>query len=277
MKKIVVIATLLVAAIIAAYAYHLNSLLAGVANLSGANLHATAWYPSTRSSEERVMDLGYAVCSLPSDISGELQRVEDSMFICLVAADKQPQVTFCPPVPESDADVGLLIKQTRAFGIQADTMFDLKKRALATMPFTLIDGLRWGRTKVVREATLLTFKALTFPADSEVRFFESDLLGMFIYSRQGSGMIDLYDKHAGVSQVFLVPTKDLLRIADVLATSYKIVGSPKTSTDLETMLTEQRLPQISFSKPNNVESLGSEAERLAEVADEIKRRRASRN
>lgn len=270
---------LIVAVGIAAYAYYLNYTLIAVSKLPGADLQATPWSPSPNAAAGRSFDLGYATLDLPTDISGDLHREETSIFVRVGSAENQPQITFCPPVSDNEPDVAHLVEQARTLGVDCDTFFGLKKRVLATMPFTLPEALIWGRSKAAGQAALLTLKTLTFPADSEVRFFENQSLGMFIFARNDVGTIDLYDKRAGVSQAVLVQgsSKDLLRIADALAASYQIVGSPKASTDFEQLLMGRNLPRLSLPNPEQEGASRSEAERLEEVANEIRRRRESRS
>lgn len=278
MGKIAGILCFLGALAVAGYAFYLHRSIEAVSKLPGANLQVVPWTPTSVQGKSRFLNLGYATMQLPDEISANPERIGQSLYVSVGSEKASVWTSFCAPLSDKSDEVQEFLQSAAELGASAATSFELKKTALGSRPFTFGDAVVMGREAAARQATLLMLKSLLFPADSSgVRVFENQRLGIFIFEREGLGLLDIYEKRSRVAQTILVkgPPDALLRVANYIVTSYEIVGAPTQEADFAAKLTEAGIAETEETAAPAPSM--SETQRLGLVANEIRQRRAVRN
>ncbi len=222
----------------------------------------------------RLINLGFARFELPASILGEPWQVGDNLFIVFGAGDG---LFFGPPISESDeAMVSALESISVLTDAKVDSLFELKKRALAARPFTVWSLPILGKRKAALGATLITLKSL-FAFDAPVvRVIETSELGIFVALTPRHTVIAIYDKRKRISQELFIPPEaiDIDQVMAALIASYRFTSHETTR---DGWIAEMKAAGIQ-SRPEAASDTSQldEEKRLTQVADEVRQRRAAR-
>ncbi len=155
--------------------------------------------------------------------------------------------------------------------------FEAQKRTLEIQPFNVFGAIARGYKTSVRDLTLLAVKNLSFgSARDTVKVFENETTGAFVFRAEIGDFIEVHDKKAGLSQLFIVPhqTGDVNVIASAIIKTYRAESGDLTDEEL---LKRLRATGISRTTPRTESTTDTHKVRFDQVAEEVRNRRIDRS
>jgi hypothetical protein len=263
-------ATLLLGAIL----YYFQSKISAITDLSNSHLGSGPFVLQTPAAETREINLGFSHFSLPATVPGTPVQMHGTLFVNFVSENTRPILTICPPRSEREETFRSFLAQFRAFTEDTSaSWFAAQRKILETQTFNVFGAIRKGRRASIRDLTLLVMKGLQFgAARNAVRIFENQITGAFIYTTARGEFIEVYDKAAGVSQLFIVSPEagGIDTIASAIIQTYHAEIGEHTETQLLEKLHATGIPNLpapSFEPGNKAE----EEERLKMVAEDVRK------
>lgn len=226
----------------------------------------------------RTIDLGYVRFAAPDELGDNLVRHDDTIVVSLRQREKIVLSVF-PPLADSDPETKSMLRNfAQLSGEPEPTYFELRKRALFTRPFRGWAVLERGRRQAKIDALLLAIKSMR-PA-GDVFFFENEKFGAIVVQAAESSYVELTEKRAGVTQLFLLGTSvDPRRLVAGLLASYEWTSATTDEAELRRLLVNTGLPQLKSSlasSDKNLERIADDDPRLKVIVDEVRARRAKR-
>jgi hypothetical protein len=258
--------------------YFLQSKLFAATDTPPARVRSEPLALRTITSELRLLDLGFSSFAIPKTVPGQLAQVNDTLFINLSSEGRNPLLTICAPFFEHDDAVQHLLAQLRiTMGVSSISWFEPQKRTLEVQPFNIFGAIAKGRKASVRDLTLLLIKKLSFgSALGNISVFENENTGAFVYRAEIGSFVEVHDKKTGLSQLIIVSPKagDPNEVASTIIQTYRTEAGIKTDDEL---LKRLRATGISRTPQRAESTTQLEDERLAGVAEEVRKRRIERS
>jgi len=267
-----------VALLVGGALYSLQSKISAATTTPSAGLKSEPFVLRPIEIESRVIDLGFSRFSIPKAVPGDPFQVNDTLFVNLNSESQRPSLTICAPFSDRDATVQDLLDQLKILlGIPSISWFEAQKRTLEIQPFNIFGVLAKGYKASVRDLTLLAVKNLSFgSARDTVKVFENETTGAFIYKAEIGDFIEVHDKKAGLSQLFIVPpqTGDVNVIASAIIKTYRAESGDLTEAGL---LKRLSATGISKTTPRTESTTDTHKVRFDQVAEEVRNRRIERS
>lgn len=277
--RIFLIISAIVVTYVVGYSYYAWSKLSPVMNNPSVSLPLVPYELKPYDGPTREINLGFARFKLPAEIVGEPVQLDDTLFVAFDQGTQSYPIFFGPPILDIDQQIQSTLEQYNQLSDETITsLFELKKRALRTMPFPFWSLLTRGVKKTTTEAIMLLLKTtIIHPAERSAMLYENDRVGILILEGAKLTIISIYDKKSqSTHELFL--ESGLTKVDPVvsaLATSYQFTSQATTEEQLLAELRATGTPTQSTENIKNA-TAGAAPERLQQVADEILRRRALR-
>jgi hypothetical protein len=261
--------------------YYFQTKIFKVTDSPSTRIRSEPFALQTTDTEIRTINLGFSHFSLPNTVTANPVQMHGTLFVSFVSEKQNPILTVCPPVSEQDEAIRKLRSQLQRFTADnSGSWFHALKSILELQPFDVLGAIRKGRRESIRDLTLLVAKSLYFgAARGTVRVFENEITGAFIYDTVSGAFIEVHDKAAAVSQLFIVAPEagDFDQIASTVIQTYRAVAVNKTEAELLEQLSATGIPNVEAPSAGTDPMNESEESRLEKVVEEVRKRRIERS
>lgn len=261
--------------------WYLQSKISVVTNGPFAGVRSEPFIMHATSPEIRPINLGFSQFSLPRTVLGSPVQIDDSLFVSLSVENQRGTLTICPPFSEHEAATQDLLTQLKILlGAHSLSWFEAKKRTLEARPFNIFGAIAKGRKASARDLMLILMKGMTFgAARGNVRVFENENTGAFVYNGDETLFVEMHDNASGVSQMFMVSPQagNPDEIASTIIRTFRSQAQSKSETELLELLRATGIPTKITPSPQAIALPDTEEQRLNIIAEEVRKRRIDRS